>query len=134
MLKDNILQGSLLGLRSPIHIEFPHGRILPTHLSWRQPIVVQALGLFPLAFRRRILPRYGRPKIHYLFFKNGGFTPSIFLWAIGDNYFRIAGGFGNSGRREVHSDWAAELKLMGATLHPKGGLYEYGRTGNGNRG
>ena len=110
MLKDNILQGSLLGLRSPIHIKCPPGLILPTHLQ------------------------YGRPKIHCLFFKNGGFTPSIFSWAIIDNYLRIVGGFGNSGRREVHSDWAAELKIMGATLHRKGGLYGYGRTGNGNRG
>jgi len=77
---------------------------------------------------------YGRPKIQYYFFKNTGFTPCSFSWAIGDNNFRIAGGLGNSGRREVHSDWADELKIMGATLQRKRGLYEYGRIGNGNRG
>jgi hypothetical protein len=32
------------------------------------------LGLFPLAIRQSILLRYGRPKIHYFFFKNTGFT------------------------------------------------------------
>jgi hypothetical protein len=42
--------------------------------------------------------------------------------------------FGNSARRLIYADWAAKLKIVGVPLQRKGGSYEYGRTGNGNRG
>ena len=34
----------------------------------------------------------------------------------------------------IHPGWAEKLKIVGVPLQRKGGSYEYGRTGNGNRG